>query len=142
MKDNFNALNEIHKGTCMGQDALSFVIDKVEDLELKRVLLKQFDDYDDIAKEIEKVYPKYNNDTIKDTSLMNKAMIWSGMEIKTITNHSDSKIAELIINGINMGIIEGVKIINKKKINNEIKDIVSKFIKMQEKNLDILKEYL
>ena len=35
MKDNINALDEIHKGACMGQDALSFVLDKVLDNKFK-----------------------------------------------------------------------------------------------------------
>ena len=142
MKDNINALNEIHKGTCMGQDALSFVLDKVLDNKFKSLLLKQFDDYDDIAKEIEELYSKYNEGNPDDTSVMNKAMTWSGIEMKTIKDHSDSKIAELIINGNNMGIIEGVKILNNKKINDEVKNIVSKFVVMQEKNIDVLKKYL
>ena len=142
MKDNINALDEIHKGACMGQDALSFVLDKVLDNKFKSLLLKQFDDYDDIAKEIEELYSKYNEGNPDDTSVMNKAMTWSGIEMKTIKDHSDSKIAELIINGNNMGIIEGVKILNNKKINDEVKNIVSKFVVMQEKNIDVLKKYL
>ena len=61
MKENINALDEIHKGACMGQDALSLVLDKVEDANFKKVMQKQFDDYDDISKEIEELYPKYND---------------------------------------------------------------------------------
>ena len=36
MKENINALDEIHKGACMGVDALSFVLDKVEDQDFKK----------------------------------------------------------------------------------------------------------
>ena len=36
MKENINALDEIHKGACMGMDAISFVLDKVEDDYKKR----------------------------------------------------------------------------------------------------------
>ena len=31
MNENINALDEIHKGTCMGEDAINFVLDKVKD---------------------------------------------------------------------------------------------------------------
>ena len=36
MKENINALDEIHKGACMGEDAINYVLDKVEDQELKK----------------------------------------------------------------------------------------------------------
>ena len=143
MKENINALDEIHKGACMGQDALSFVLDKVEDKKFKELLQKQFDDYDDIAKEIEEIYPKYNSEKEPhDTSIMNKAMTSMGIDMKTMSDHSNSKIAELLIQGVNMGIIEGRKILNKKAMNEEVEKIVSKYVTMQEDNLDILKKYL
>ena len=142
MKENINALDEIHKGACMGQDALSFVLDKVEDNNFKKVLQKQFDDYDDIAKEIEEMYPKYDDGEPHDTSIMNKAMTSMGIDMKTMSDHSNSKIAELLIQGVNMGIIEGRKILNKKKMNEEVEKIVSKYVTMQEDNLDVLKKYL
>ena len=142
MKENINALDEIHKGACMGQDALSFVLDKVEDEDFKKVLQKQFDDYDDIAKKIEEIYPKYDDGEPHDTSIMNKAMTSMGIDMKTMSDHSNSKIAELLIQGVNMGIIEGRKILNKKAMNEEVEKIVSKYITMQEDNLDVLKKYL
>ena len=140
--ENINALDEIHKGACMGQDALSFVLDKVEDNNFKKVLQKQFDDYETIAKEIEEIYAKYDNGEPHDTSLMNKAMTSMGIDMKTMSDHSNSKIAELLIQGVNMGIIEGRKILNKKDMNDEVNKIVSKYVTMQEENLDILKKYL
>lgn len=142
MKENINALDEIHKGACMGQDAISFVLDKVEDDDFKKVIQKQFDDYDDIAKEIEELYSKYDDDCPHDTSAMNKAMTWSGIEMKTMSDHSNSKIAELLMQGVNMGIIEGRRVLNNKKINKEVNAVVSKYVEMQEANIETLKEYL
>ena len=39
-------------------------------------------------------------------------MGWMGVEMNTLTDKSNSKIAELMIQGTNMGIIEGVKLLN------------------------------
>ena len=36
-KENINALDEIHKGSYMGMDAVSMILDKVEDEKLKEV---------------------------------------------------------------------------------------------------------
>ena len=69
-------------------------------------------------------------------------MLWSGIEMKTIADTSDSKLAELLLNGINMGIIEGRKIFNNKSMDIEVLDITKEFIRMQEDSIDILKQYL
>lgn len=142
MKENINALDEIHKGACMGQDAIDFVLDKVEDDNLKQELKREYHEYDLIAKQIDEVYPKYDDGKPHDTSTMNKAMTWSSIEMKTMNDHSTSKLAELLIQGVNMGIIEGRRILNKKEINEEVDKIVSKYVTMQEENLDNLKNYL
>lgn len=141
-QENINALDEIHKGACMGVDAINFTIEQVEEEKLKNELEKQKEDYQKIAREIEKIYPKYNNDEPHKTSAINKVMTWSSIEMKTMNDKSSSKISEMLIQGINMGIIEGKKILNKKNINEEVSDIVNKYVTMQEKNLDTLKEYL
>ena len=142
MKEDINALDEIHKGSCMGIDAIDFVIDKVEDNNLKKELKKEYKEYQDIEKRIEKIYPKYNEGEPHSTNAMNKAMTWSGIEMKTMTDKSTSKIAELLLQGVNMGIIEGRKILNKKHLNEEVHDIASKYVTMPEKNVENLKRYL
>lgn len=142
MKEDINALDEIHKGACMGVDALDFVLDKVEDDSLKKELERQYNDYKDIAAEIEKIYPKYNEGQPHDTSAVNKAMTWMSTEMKTMTDRSNSNIAEFLLNGVNMGIIEGRKILNNKELNSEVNEIISKYVTMQEENVDILKKYL
>ena len=73
---------------------------------------------------------------------MNKAMTWSGVEMKTMTDKSNSKIAELLLTGTNMGIIEGRKILNNKKIDKEVNSIISEYVTMQEKCVEVLKKYL
>ena len=142
MKEDINALDEIHKGACMGVDAISFVLDKVEDDSLKEELEKEYNDYKKIASEIEAIYPKYNEGNPHDTNSINKAMTWSEVEMKTFNDKSSSKIAELLLNGVNMGIIEGRRILNKKNLNEEVNDLVSRYVTMQEKSVDVLKNYL
>ena len=140
--ENINALDEINKGACMGMDAISFVLDKIEDDEFKKIVQKQYDDYHNIEEEIEKVYHKYDDGKPHETSTFNKAMTWSGIEMKTLTDNSNSKIAELLLQGVNMGIIEGRRILNQKRLNKEVKDIIKKYVTMQEANVEILKDYL
>lgn len=142
MKEDINALDEIHKGCCMGQDAIKYVLDKVEDGVFKQEIEKEYNDYDSIAKKIDEIYPNYNEGKPHETSLMTKAMTWTGVEMKTMMDNSNSKIAELLLQGVNMGIIEGRKILNQKVLNEEVYKIVSDYVTMQEKSVEELKKYL
>lgn len=141
-KEDINALDEIHKGACMGMDAVKYTLDKVEDEKLKNVLKKQYEGYSDIAKRIEEIYPLYNGGEPHSTNVMNKAMTWYGIEMKTLTDNSNSKIAELLLNGVNMGIIEGKKILNKKNIDSQVSGIINDYVSMQEDSVEVLKTYL
>lgn len=140
--EDVNALDEIHKGACMGMDAIDIILDKVKDENLKKELKKEYRNYKKIAFRIEEIYHNYDEGEPHKTGFMNKAMTWSDIEMKTLGDDSDSKIAELLLNGVNMGIIEGRRILNKKKINEEVNKIVSEYVTMQEESVDLLKHYL
>ena len=143
MKENINALDELSKGACMGMDAIHFILDKIEDEEFKESLTTQYEKYQSIEKKIRKVYANYKvEDNPKETSMMNKAMTWYGIEMKTLTDTSNSKIAELLMQGTNMGIIEGRKLLNNKKVDQEVEDLISEYVTMQEDSVENLKKYL
>ena len=93
--ENINALDEICKGACMGMDAIHFILDKVEDNNLKEYLNNDYEKYDKIKEEIENMYPEYNDSKPHETTAFNKAKTWYGIEMKTLTDSSTSKIAEL-----------------------------------------------
>lgn len=140
--ENINALDEICKGACMGMDAIHFILEKVGSNDLKEYLQECYKKYEKVKENIEEVYPEYNDGNPHETNIMNKAMTWYGIEIKTLTDDSTSKLAELLLQGINMGIIEGRRILNKKEIDNKVSEIVSEYVSMQEMSMEVLKKYL
>lgn len=142
MEENINALDEIHKGACIGMDALHFIASKVENDKLRQLLRKQYDDYKKIASQIEELYPKYNDGVPHKTTTMDKAMTWYGIEIKTFSDQSASKLAELLLQGVNMGIIEGRKVLNNKNIDKDVHHIIDQYVSQQEKRVEDLKKYL
>lgn len=140
--EDINALDEIHKGSCMGVDAISFILDKVEDSNLEKLLRKQYKSYKEICSRIEDIYPNYNEGKPHSTSMPEKVMTDWMINMKTMKDNSTSHLTELLIQGTNMGIIEGRKILNKKNLNEEVNSLVEKYVSMQEKYLDSLKEFL
>lgn len=142
MEEEINVLDELNKGACMGTDAIHYIMDKVKDKDLKKELDRQYREYKEMLEKIEKVYPKYSDKDPHETNAMNKAMTWWGIEMKTITDDSTSKLAELLMQGTNMGIIEGRRLLNQKKTNEEINSLVSEYVTMQEKAVEKLKDFL
>ena len=140
--ENINALDEICKGACMGMDAIHFILDKLDNKDLEEYLQKDYKKYEKIKNEIEKIYPDYNDGEPHETGPITKAMTWYNVEMKTLTDDSTSKIAELLLQGINMGIIEGRRILNKKEIDNRVNEIVSEYVSMQETSMEVVKKYL
>ena len=135
-------LNQINTGIKMGMDSISNISEKVSDENLKNDLLFQYDKYNEILNKVNSELKNYN-EFPKELNPMQKAMGWMSVEWNTIDDKSNSKIAEMMLKGTNMGIIEGVKLLNNNTNTNEpIKNILNEFIKFQENNVEQLKKYL
>ena len=127
----------------MGMDSINIIKDKIKDKEFKNAVENIYKKYEEVSRNINKLYYKYDRvDDPKTTNPISKAMLWSGIEINTLADTSDSKLAEILLNGINMGIIEGRKIFNNKFSDIEVEDLIKEFIRMQEGSVEELKQYL
>lgn len=142
MKENKNVLDELNKGATMGMDAIHFVLDKVEDEEFKKTLELEHNKYKDISRRANDLYKNYSDEEPHETNTMNKIMTWYGVQMKTMTDHSNSKIAELLLQGTNMGIIEGRKLLNNKEMDKDIEQLLNEFVTMQEDSVEKLKTFL
>ena len=141
-KKEIDVLDELNKGACMGMDAIHFILDKVEDENLKKELDIQYNKYKEISDKICKLYPKYSEKEPHETSAMNKVMTWYGIEMRTLLDNSTSKIAELLLQGTNMGIIEGRKLLNHKNNNKKVNSLIQEYVDMQEDAVEKLKFFL
>lgn len=140
-----NVLDELNKGTSMGKDAIHYIMDKVEDESLKKELNRQYHKYKVISDEIHKLYPEYTEDEDKephDTNAMTKFMTWSGIEMKTMNDDSTSHLAEILMQGTNMGIIEGRRLLNHKGEDEQVNKLLDEYVAMQEEAVEKLKEFL
>ena len=141
-KNEVNVLDELNKGACMGRDAIHFILDKVEDEKLKTELKNKYNKYKEISDKICELYPEYSKKEPHETSAMNKVMTWYGIEMRTLLDKSTSKIAELLLQGTNMGIIEGRKLLNHKDTDPEVHDLIQEYVDMQEDAVEKLKRFL
>mgnify|MGYP003067988550 FL=1 len=140
---NLNILDEVNKGATMGMDAISYVSEKVEDNDFKQVLDIEYNKYKDISNRVNNLYDNYSNKEPHETNAMNKMMTWYSIQMKTMADDSTSKLSELLMQGTNMGIIEGRRLLNQNQnIEPDVKNILNDFVVMQEDSVETLKKYL
>ncbi len=143
MEDNTQyILNEVNKGIKMGMDSISTISEKVQSQDLKNDLKFQYDKYNEILNQVNNELSKFG-EFPKELNPMQKAMGWMSIEWNTMNDKSDSKISEMMLQGTNMGIIEGVKLLNNNPdAPKQTKNILNEFIKFQENTVEQLKKYL
>ena len=140
---NLNILDEVNKGATMGMDAISYVSEKVEDNDFKKVLDTEYNKYKDISNRVNNLYDNYSSKEPHKTNAMNKMMTWYGIQMKTMVDDTTSKLSELLMPGTNMGIIEGRRLLNQNQnIEPDVKNILNDFVVMQEDSVETLKKYL
>lgn len=139
---NIKILDDLNKGCCMGSDAVKFVLDKIEGKKFKKVVEDLLEEYEDLQEKINKVYTKFSDNEPDETTMMNKAMTWYGIQIRTIKDDSATKLAEMLLQGLNMGIIDGKKLLNHEDIDKNVEKIINEYVDIQEKYVEEIKEFL
>ena len=135
-------LKEISKDAKMGMDSLTMVTKKVQDEKFKRLLDEQHNEYQNIFDRTQELLVKHD-ENIEDVPPMQKMMAWTGIQMNTMNDKSNSQLSELLIQGNDMGVVKGTKLLNNTEfITPEIQNLLSDFVRLQEKNIDDLKQYL
>ena len=135
-------LKEINKDAKMGMDSITMVNEKVQDEKFKELLNEQHNEYQNIFDRTQELLVQ-NNEDMKDIPSMQKAMAWTGIQMNTMNDKSNSKLSELLIQGNDMGVIKGTKLLNESSFTTpEIENLLSDFVRLQEKNINDLKNFL
>ena len=98
--------------------------------------------YNNILDKVDDAYSNYD-ELPGDANFKDKAMLWYGIQINTIKDTSNSKIAELLVQGTNMGIIEGRRLLNHNKgLDTDVDKLLNDFVNFQEESVEKLKSFL
>lgn len=135
-------LKEISKDSKMGMDSINMVGEKVQDEKFQKLLDEQHNEYQNIFDRTQEIL-KQHGEKIEDVPAMQKMMGWMGIQMNTMNDKSNSQLSELLIQGNDMGIIKGHKLLNNNEFTTpEIQNLLSDFVRLQEKNIDDLKKWL
>ena len=108
--------------------------------------LSIINDYNDkhikLGDECHKILNEYNEEE-KDPKVTAKAFSWISTEMKLMMNNDTHKIADIMIDGCNMGIKSVSKYIDKyEAASNESINLAKKLVKMEQEFMNVMLEYL
>lgn len=104
-------LQSVYKVAKLGLESAEILAPLTKDKGYQNLLLKQYKEYNALAKEIE-LYCSNRKLKLVDNTIMQKAMMSMSANINTLMDKSNSKLSEIMIQGVNMGIITLTRIQN------------------------------
>lgn len=135
-------LNEVSKIAKMGMDSISYLAPKVTDKEMRKTLVAIYSQYGNTQSQINQHFEKYG-EIPESTPLKDKMMGFAGVQFNTLKDRSNSHIAEIMIQGILMGVIACQKILNcELDVQKSTTELIKDFNKFQRDNIDKLNAYL
>lgn len=138
-------LQEVYQNAMLGKYAVEYLRPLSTDRGFRNLLLKQYKGYSAIVKEMENYADSFSIQ-LQGVNIVNRGMMYFSTLVNTIGNKSNSKLAEMMIQGINMGIISITKIINKKPVNVISEDpstsFAEKMMEVLHANLEEMKLFL
>lgn len=126
----------------MGVHTINQLMEISEDEEFKMHLASQHAEYQDIHKKAQDALNENGYDE-KGIGALDKIKTYLMVNIQTLTDKSSSHIAEMLMVGSNMGIINAIK--NLKKYSDaepSIKVLMERLLKIEENNVQQLKKFL
>lgn len=142
--ENMNAvfLNFIYQNTAMGVTTISQLLDIAVEEDFRKHLQKELDEYREFHEEARKLLNNHGFDE-KGLTMFEKISTYLMISFQTLTDTSASHIAEMMITGSNMGILDATKHLkDADHVERDIKNLMEKLLKFEESNVQKLKEFL
>ena len=135
--------NAIYQNINSGLQAIEDILPKIQDDGFKNVVAQIQDKYYSLSKECE-IYAKSEDiKGIKDNSWLEKVRMWMSVNMSTMSDKSNRKIAELLLIGSFMGYLTCIKDqADHKDISSELDEILEKLKAFQKSNIETLIPYL
>ena len=132
-QDTIRLLRECDAGIKMGISSVEEVVDKAKSQRFRQCLADYRKDHEKLEAQMQELLDQYHDDG-KEPPKMAQSMAWIKTNVKIAMEESDSTIADLMIDGCNMGVKSLSKYLNQYEAADEkSKDIAKKLIKLEER---------
>lgn len=140
--DTIKLLRECDAGIKMGIESLKQVVGDVKDCKMKGRLEKSIDKHESLQDEVTLLLHEYGDEG-KNPNPVAKGMSWMKTNMKMTMDSSDKTIADLMVDGCNMGTKSLHKYLNQySKAEDRAKKLVEEVLKEEEGLAEELREYL
>lgn len=142
MNKNNELLNYIHQNCEMGKDTINQLLNITKDETFIEELRRELEEYSRIFDSCNNLIKNTNKEP-KDISNIAKISAYISINIKTLMNKASSHIAEMMIQGSTMGIIDITKRLKDyDPKNDEIVKLGNELLKVEQNNVESLKRFL
>ena len=142
MNGNTELLNFIYQNSEMGVTTIKQLLDISANQEFNQLLRSQLNEYIEINKQTRALLNQNGCDE-KGLSKLEKMRTYMTISLQTLTDKSPSHIAEMMIIGSNMGILDATKNLKHyTDADKDIKSLMNRLLKFEENNVQQLKEFL
>ncbi len=141
-EDTINLLKECNAGCKSGTNSMEQVLPYIENENLKSIIDEYNDKHIKIGDECHQMLNEYHEEE-KDPQVSAKAFSWISTEMKLMMNNDTHKIADIMIDGCNMGIKSVSEYINKYKTASKgSMGLANKLVKTEQEFMNELLGYL
>lgn len=135
-------LNHVYQTAEMGCEGIKSVLKYAETPQLTQSLNAQLAEYEKLQHSAAEML-RLRGEEAKGISPMAKAGSEMMSAMKTVTDHSATKLAEMMIQGSSMGITKSIRTIRDCEIRDErVRDLADKLLETEEANITEMKKYL
>lgn len=142
MNKNAELLNYVYQNSQMGINTVKQLLEMVDEGEFKDYLSDHLSGYEEINREARELLAVNGYDE-KVLSTLEKIATYVAVNMKTMTDKGRSHIAQMLIEGSNMGVVQGTKKLNDyQDAEHCAQRLMNKLVKFEEKNMQALKKFL
>ena len=141
-QDTIKLLRECDAGIKMGIDSINEIFDRAESTGMKDILEASRHEHQKLKNEIEKELHRYKDEG-KEPAFIARSMSFMKTEVKMGLDKCDATIADLMIDGCDMGVKSLSRYLNEYTAADErSKDVCKKLIALEEHLAKALRDYL
>lgn len=145
MNENNELLTYIYQVASMGVKSTTTLINTIKNTnnKIKKIVEDELKEYESFFKESKKLLKK-NKIVPKDKGFMVEIISKMGIKMEMLKDNSDPSIAEMLIQGFTMGVVEMEHKIDryKENVDRSIIKLAKLLLKFQQESIELLKPYL
>lgn len=143
MSAGIELIEYIYKNAGMGVQSIGKLIENTQREDFKEFLSEQYADYKSITEECERI-ARENSIHLKELGVISKIESDVMIKMKTIADHSPDTVAEMLMQGSIMGIIQSIRKINeyKKENTDNLLDLAKKLLAIEQRNIQECPKWL